>query len=180
MTFKEKWDNYRKTRKGDYAFRSRTRYNGVFGTLRNMGLKDGDSILDLGAGDCHFGQYCYQMAWRGSYRPVDATIGEHDLERWTAPGKWSWVVAIEVAEHLLDPLRFIREATKAARYGVVLTTPNPRVVDVLKCDSTHVSVITAQQLHALNFTVSEESYFSEQHTPGQLDTLLAYRRLSYK
>lgn len=180
MTFKDKWDNYRKTRKGDYAFRSRTRYNGVFGTLQNMGLEDGHGILDLGAGDCHFGQYCFQRGWRGSYTPVDATIGGHDLEYWAANGRWKWVVAIEVAEHLVDPLRFIREATKAARLGIVITTPNPRVVDVLKCDPTHVSVITTEQLHALHFAVTEQSYFSEQHKPGQLDTLLAYRKLSCK
>jgi len=62
----------------------------------------------------------------------------------------------------------------AAIVGAVITTPNPRVVNVLACDPTHVSVVTQQQLEALGWKVSQESFFSEQHNPGQLYTLLAW------
>jgi hypothetical protein len=176
-SFRGRWEKYRKTRRGDYAFRARTRYAGVFAKLQEMGLADGDGVLDMGAGDCHFGRYLFEQGWRGSYCPRDATIGKgYDLESWTPKAQWTWVVAIEVAEHLIDPLTFLRKLTRGAKKGAVITTPNPRVVDVLRCDPTHVSIITEEQLTALGWNVSQESYFSEQLNPGQLDTLLASRR----
>lgn len=158
-----KWEAYRKTRTGNYSFRSRTRYKGVYDALVSLGLKDGNSILDLGAGDCHFGRFCYESGWRGTYQPIDATIQGTDLEQWSGimpkfqTEPWDWIVAIEVAEHLLDPLRFIRAMIGSARKGVIITTPNPRVVNVLDCDPTHVSVISSEQLESLGFTVEERS-----------------------
>lgn len=172
-SFQAKWEAYRKTRRGDYAFRSRTRYAGVFTKLKQMGLQDGDSVLDLGAGDCHFGRYLFEQGWRGRYWPIDATINGEDLNGFGVM-KNEYVVAVEVVEHLIDPLCFIQQVRESAISGAVITTPNPRVVDVLACDPTHVSIVTQYQLKALGWSVSLESYFSEQHNPGQLDTLLAW------
>lgn len=173
--FRCRWEAYRKTRKGNYAFRARTRYAGVFAKLQEMGLKDGHSVLDLGAGDCHFGRYLFEQGWRGSYIPKDATIGKGiDLTNYWPRGA-NFIIAIEVVEHLIKPLPFLDRISDAAKNGAVITTPNPRVVDVLACDPTHVSVVTEEQLTALGWSVSQESYFSEQHKPGQLDTLLAWR-----
>lgn len=175
MTHKEKWTKYLSERKATYEYRSRTRYRGVFDALLRLGLQDGHSIIDAGAGDCHFGRYLFESGWRGTYRPIDATIGSGvDLELWNPElNSATFCVAIEVAEHLIRPLRFIDRLKHAARAGVVITTPNCSVVDVLACDDTHVSVVTRQQLEALGFEVTTASWFSEHHAPGQQDTLLA-------
>lgn len=175
MTFKEKWSEYLSSRRADYHFRARTRYKGVMDALVSIGLRDGNSVLDAGAGDCHFGRYLFEQGWRGKYTPVDATIGPEgtDLELWDPEkGLTSFCVAIEVAEHLINPLRFIERMQFASRMGVVVTTPNCRVVDVLGCDPTHVSIITKEQLEHHGFEVTTASWFSEQHNPGQQDTLV--------
>lgn len=174
MTFKDKWMRYLADRRGTYAYRSRTRYKGVYDKLRAMGLEDGHSILDLGAGDCHFGRYIYEQGWRGTYRPVDASIDGTDLERYRLPD-WPWIVAIEVVEHLIRPMDFLSGMVAHASRGAVITTPNCRVVDVVGCDPTHVSIVTIEQLRALGFAVKTESWFSEKHQPSQQDTLLAWR-----
>jgi hypothetical protein len=170
----EKWTKYLSERKGDYAFRSRTRYKGVFDALQTLGLCEGHSILDLGAGDCHFGRYLFESGWRGQYCPIDASISGMDLESWDADKRSaSFCVAIEVVEHLMSPIRFITRMMRTCSKGAVITTPNCRVVDVLACDPTHVSVVTQPQLESLGFTVTTASWFSEQHNPGQQDTLVA-------
>lgn len=179
MTHKEKWTKYLSERKATYEFRARTRYKGVFDALLSLGLQDGHSIFDAGAGDCQFGRYLFERGWRGRYDPVDASINGADLDCWK-PGDTSvtFCVAIEVAEHLIRPMDFIQHMKNAARQGAVITTPNCRVVDVLACDETHVSIITPQQLERLGFEVTTASWFSEQHNPGQQDTLVgAWRRI---
>lgn len=181
MTHKEKWTKYLSERKATYEFRARTRFSGVFDKLLALGLSDGHSILDAGAGDCQFGRYLFESGWRGRYEPIDATIGDGiDLNHYCSTlgeRKTSFCVAIEVAEHLIDPLLFLRKLQGAANLGVVITTPNCRVVDVLACDATHVSIITVPQLEQLGFEVTTASWFSEQHNPGQQDTLVgAWKR----
>jgi hypothetical protein len=179
VTHKEKWTKYLSERKATYEFRARTRYRGVFDALLSLGLQDGHSILDAGAGDCQFGRYLFERGWRGQYKPIDATISGEDLDYWDPDRKSAgFLVAIEVAEHLYNPIRFIHRLQDAAITGVVITTPNCRVVDVLACDETHVSVITQPQLEHLGFEVSTASWFSEQHNPGQQDTLIgAWKRV---
>jgi hypothetical protein len=173
----EKWTEYMNARRGTYEFRCRTRYKGVADRLFKMGLH-GDSVMDVGSGSGQFGTYLRSRGWQGKYIPVDAVLDGTDLETWTAPlMSVGFCVCIEVIEHLQNPHRLISQMFWAAQRGLVLTTPNHEVVDVLRCDPTHVSVIPAQDLEDAAFTVERHSWFHEQDNPGQLDTLLAWRAL---
>lgn len=174
-----KWEEYRDSRRGTYEFRCRTRYVGVLGKLQELGLGTYSTVMDVGAGSCQFGRYLRSIGWRGLYVPVDAVLDGTDLEDWTftRPVLFAdFVVSIEVAEHLSRPLAFLNTLEVAAGKGVVVTTPNPAVVDVRRCDPTHVSEISATHFRLLGWDVSQHSWFHEQDEPGQLDTLMAWRR----
>jgi 2-polyprenyl-3-methyl-5-hydroxy-6-metoxy-1,4-benzoquinol methylase len=166
----DKWTAYRDSRRGSYEYRSRTRYNAVLDRLMRLGLRVGDSIIDVGAGTCQFGRYLHECGWSGEYTPVDAVIDGTDLERWTAPPA-DFIVCIEVVEHLHHHGALINTMVQAARRGVVLTTPNSEAVDVIACDPTHVSVVPAWALEVVGFTVERHSWFGVPQ-----DSLLAWRR----
>lgn len=167
----EKWINYRDTRRGDYEFRSQTRYKGVADRLFAIGLNDRHSVLDVGAGTCQFGHSLWERQWFGEYKPVDAVIDGRDLETYEAE-RADFIVCIEVLEHLHNPLRLLDIMMRAARRAVVITTPNNMAVDVIACDPTHVSVITACDLLERGFTVERHSWFG---VPD--DTLLGWMRI---
>lgn len=166
----DKWAAYRDTRRGTYEYRSRTRYSAVLQRLTLMGLRIGDSILDVGAGTCQFGRYLDERGWYGKYVPVDAVIDGTDLETWSCPPA-DFVVCIEVVEHLKRPERLMRSMLDNARRGVVLTTPNCEAVDVIACDPTHVSIVPPWILETMEFTTERHSWFGVYQ-----DSLLAWRR----
>lgn len=125
----------------------RTRYEVAADRLTTGGLSDRHSVADIGAGHTEL-DVCLRTVhgWRGRYTAVDRWTGDIDLEVWSPPVRWDWVACLEVLEHLRDPFRLLAELMSSALLGVVVTTPNPEVVDVLAMDPTHITPITRQQL----------------------------------
>ncbi|MFD7016090.1 hypothetical protein [Streptomyces sp. NPDC059928] len=123
------------------------RYEVAADRLRTGGLSDRHTLADIGAGHTEL-DVCLRTVhgWRGRYVPVDRWTGPVDLETWIPPMRWDWVACLEVLEHLHDPMRLLSELMSSALSGVVVTTPNPEVVDVLAMDPTHVTALTRQQL----------------------------------
>jgi hypothetical protein len=169
----EKWTDYMNTRRGDFEFRSRTRYAAVAKALFASGLKDGDLIVDVGAGTCQFDHHLRTVeGWQGRYLGVDAVLDGTDLNVWQPMMKADFFVCIEVLEHLVNPERMMRLMTTYADKGVVCTTPNPDAVDVISCDPTHISVVPSQIFTDHGFVPMARSFF------GVIDdTIVAvYRR----
>ncbi|KDN85673.1 hypothetical protein [Kitasatospora cheerisanensis] len=129
-----------------YAERS-ARYEVAADRLATGGLSDRHSVADIGAGHTEL-DVCLRTVhgWRGRYTAVDRWTGDIDLEVWSPPVRWDWVACLEVLEHLENPFRLLAELMSSALHGVVVTTPNPDVVDVLAMDPTHITPITRQQL----------------------------------
>lgn len=141
-----KWRVYSERR--DYLYRV-AKLQPVVDRLFAEGLADGDVLMDVGAGTCALGQYLRERGWRGLYVPVDAAVDGVDLAAWTPPAKVDWVVCLEVVEHLQAPLCFIDALGSAARKGLIVSTPNPAVVNVAALDSTHVSEVSVEEFAAL-------------------------------
>jgi hypothetical protein len=166
----EKWMRYMQERRGDYAFRSTTRYRSVACELQAMGLNDSHIIVDVGAGSCQFDHYLRtELGWCGRYLPVDAVLDGTDLETWTPKMPADFFVCIEVLEHLVNPWGLMNAMQDMARIGVVATTPNPATVDVLACDPTHVTPIPATAFWLRGWHVQAESLFGKNG-----DTLVAH------
>jgi hypothetical protein len=123
------------------------RYEVAADRLCTGGLSDRDAVADIGAGHTEL-DVCLRLGhgWRGRYVPVDRWTGPLDLELWTPPVRWDWFACLEVLEHLVDPRRLLEAMLDAAMKGVVVTTPNPAVVDVLAMDPTHRTSIGREQL----------------------------------
>lgn len=177
QSLKEKWQGYLRDRRGTYDFRCRTRYSYAWEKLLDMGLHDGDSVLDVGAGDCQLGRYMFEKGFRGTYMPIDAAIDGTDLEyKTTALPISGWVVCLEVVEHVIKPLSLMAAMENVARRGILISTPNCRVVDVIGCDPTHVSVVTEAQFKALGYDTDTVCWFNDPKESGQLDTIVAWQR----
>ena len=93
--------------------------------------------------------------------PVDRWTGPAglDLDRWVPPRRWDWFACLEVLEHLANPLRLLEVVCDAAASGVVVTTPNPEVVDVLALDPTHRTPLTRQQLASAGLYTSLHNFY---------------------
>jgi hypothetical protein len=48
-----------------------------------------------------------------------------------------------------------------ARRGVIVSTPNPEVVDVFACDETHVTAISRTFLEMAGMTVEARSFYGQ-------------------
>jgi hypothetical protein len=125
------------------------RYEVAADRLFTGGLTDRDVVADIGAGHTEL-DVCLRQThgWRGRYVPVDRWTAPIDLDAWTPPVRWDWFACLEVLEHLHDPRRLLDCMLDAAIKGVVITTPNPEVVDVLAMDPTHRTPIRREQLAA--------------------------------
>jgi hypothetical protein len=168
--FRGRWLSYMRARVGTFEWRCQ-RYHGVHEKLLQLGLTDDATVVDVGSGNCEFGRYLYAVAgFRGRYQAVDAVLDGTDLERWSPALPTDFLVAIEVIEHLADPARLVRAMTRWARGGVVLTTPNPDVVDVLGMDRTHRTAVPVELLNDWGFQVAPRNYFGRAS-----DSLLAWR-----
>lgn len=166
---RQQWLAYLGERCGTYEYRT-LRYSTVWNCVSWIGVQDIDLIVDVGAGMCDLDRYIRQTRnFKGRYLPVDGSIDGCNLEHWWPQIKADFFVAIEVVEHLRNPARLIRGLQTMATKGVVLTTPNPRVVDVLALDRTHYTPITREFLEKLDFHVEATSLFGA----GD-DTLLAH------
>lgn len=161
---------YLASRQANYEFRCR-RYKGVADRLYNLRLWDWDSIADVGAGEQQFRHYMRSTrGWKGQYHPVDGSIDGTNLEEWVPSQRYSFVIAIEVLEHLHNYERMMEIMERYSIWGAVATVPNPDVVDVLGCDPTHVSVIPAITFVERGWSVACESFFG---VPN--DTIIAWR-----
>jgi hypothetical protein len=169
MDLQTRCTEYLANRRATYEERKR-RFRDVAQVLvREIGLASGDTLVDLGAGHCQFDFFLRaEIGWMGRYVPIDGSFDGTDLETWEPKGQADVYVLMETVEHLDDPLRLLRILNP--RRGIVLTTPNPATVDVLKCDPDHRSQVSAQELREMGYSVREVTYFGVQR-----DTLLAWR-----
>lgn len=152
-------ENYLQGRTGCYSYRA-VRYNAAVSRMVDMGLDDEDLVVDVGAGWTEL-DFCMRTdwRWRGRYYPVDGMLDGTDLEDWVPPRGAGFFVALEVLEHLRDPDRLLRHMAAASTKGLVVSVPNPRTVNVLAMDPTHITVVTAEMLRAHGLTVEEHSFF---------------------
>lgn len=151
-------------------------YRLVTNTLLEMGLENGDLIVDIGAGSCDMDQWLRTGAgWQGRYVPIDGATTGTDLGRWIPTIPADWFVCIETLEHIAQWDVLLCAMLPLARKGVVVTTPNAATVDVLSTDPTHCSPIFAYQLEQLGMTVS----FADMNpSQGILSTLLGVFKAS--
>lgn len=165
-------DEYLNERTGKYEYRQ-VRYLTAAGVLVARNLTHEDTVLDLGAGMTEF-DYCLrtEYGWRGRYVPIDGSIDGTNIETWIPPRKYDFVVALEILEHLHNPRRVLRELQSYTRKGIVVSVPNPRTVDVLGIDRTHVYIITREFLENFGFTVREETFYGGVFSNGEPDALL--------
>lgn len=162
---KQFWETYLQGRRGTYEFRCQ-RYSAV-GRFINDPL---DSVCDVGAGRCEFARYMRSLSWAGSYHPVDGSLDGTDLNHWRPTERYDWFVAIEVLEHLDDPYTLMQKLEAKANKGVIITTPNPEVVDVLDIDPTHVTPMHPHEFTLLGWRHEIRSFFAKEN-----DSILAWK-----
>jgi len=144
-----------------YEFRS-IRYEAVLDSLKLLGFRNSHSVLDVGGADGEFGRYLRQQGHYGKYIIIDGMKDGTDLHDWEPRyPTHDFVVSIEVIEHLRDPQAFLSKLDTAASIGVVLTTPNPHVTDVLAMDATHISEVYPKDFYAAGFNVYPQCLFFE-------------------
>lgn len=167
-----KVDEYLGERGGCYEYRA-VRYTAAGQELVKLGLGNDSTVYDIGAGMTEF-DYCMRRTfdWRGRYIPVDMGISAVDLNYWRPERQVDFVVALEILEHLDDPARLVREL-QAASKGIVVSVPNPRTVDVLAIDDTHVTPISQGMLERWGFVVEERTFYGGVYSHGAPDALLA-------
>lgn len=157
-------------RTGTYEWRC-LRYAAAYDRLQTLGLAHGDLIVDVGAGMCDFDRYLRTVqAWDGRYLPVDGAIDGTDLNVWRPHFDADFFVALELIEHLRDPARLLFQLERHAAKGVIVTTPNPEVVDVLAIDRTHVTPVGADELAERGYSVEALRLFGK-----DADTLIAWK-----
>lgn len=169
----QRCNEYLASRKGTFEFRS-IRYAAVGRELLRMGLDTNDTITDIGAGQGMFFRWMTEnTGWRGRYIPIDGSIDGTNLETYIPDSKGSdWFVAIEVLEHLRNWEQMLVHIDMFAWRGMVATVPNPRTVDVLGCDPTHVSIVPESAFLGNGWTTEERSFFG---SPD--DTILAWKKI---
>jgi hypothetical protein len=161
LTVLETCREYIGSRYSTYEFRS-IRYEAVLDALRLLGFRNRHSILDVGGADGEFGRYLREQGHTGHYNVIDGMRDGTDLNKWEPhfPSD-DFVVSIEVVEHLKNPVEFLRKLDDAAENGVVVTTPNPHVVDVKAMDATHISPTYPKDFYATGYKVYPAILFFE-------------------
>ena len=115
-------------------------------TIYSAGIKENDSVLDIGCGVCHFYEYMWKHGWRGEYLGIDPNKKALDLVREDINTRcgtiedldgideqlyWDWVVASGVFNIGLKEDHtywIIQNMIQHAKKGVVfnmLTYPYP-------------------------------------------------------
>lgn len=164
------WNTYLDARSGTYEFRCR-RFDAVIDRLFAMGMRYEDTIMDVGAGRMEFGRRLREKGHTGMYVPVDGSIDGCDLNTWHVPTTVHWIVSIETIEHVHDPKRLMRVMQHGSLFGMVVTTPNAAVVDVMAMDPTHLVPLTTIELKAWGYDAYALSLFLD----GPEDTIIAHR-----
>src|SRR5688572_25110926 len=160
QTTLESCQKYIGSRHSTYEFRS-IRYEAVLDSLRMLGLKNGDSILDVGGADGEFGRFVAEQGISVRYQVVDGMLDGTDLNTWDAKETCDFAVSIEVIEHLKEPRKFLETLDAVTKKGVVLTTPNPHVTDVKAMDATHISEVYPADFYAQGYKVYPATLFFE-------------------
>lgn len=143
----------------DSYHRRKARFDLAGQRLRESGLLDTDVIADIGAGHQELDVCLRQdFGFRGRYVTVDAWLDGVDLEEWEPPRRYDWFTALEILEHLDDPARLVRSLQANANKGIVVTTPNPQVWDVLGMDPTHKTPVSRVMLDSFGFATSEHEF----------------------
>ena len=170
------WNNYLTQRTGTYEFRCR-RYEKVadFMKIGKKPVAYGDIVVDLGGGRGEFGLYLRECFPELDlvYVNIDGSIDGVDLNRYIPTLKADFYVSIEVMEHLSYPWRMLYDAARCARKAVIITTPNPKVTDVLGMDRTHVTPIEIEDLRFHGFRYVG---FYNLFTGNSYDTLVGWKR----
>lgn len=153
-------EGYLRSRTGRYEYRC-FRYRAAIDAMRFMGLDNDCMVVDVGAGWTEL-DACLrtEYGWRGRYVPVDAMIDGTDLNEWMPPRRADFFVALEILEHLDDPMRLLVDGLMgAADRGVIVSVPNPEKTDVLGMDPTHRTIVTRQMLSGAGMSVVPRQFY---------------------
>lgn len=167
-------DNYMDERTGKYEYR-KIRYDAAIKWMVGQGLRDGMTVMDIGAGMTEFA-YCLMHDWNLNVRyiPIDGGIDGTDLEdNWVPPRTAHFFAALEIVEHLHNWRNVVAGMQAHASIGVVISTPNPRTTDVIGMDPTHVVEVPQRDLEAFNFEVEERTFYGGLWSNGKPDSLFA-------
>jgi hypothetical protein len=164
-------DQYMAERTGRYEWRAE-RYRRAADVIYRNGLFHENTVYDIGAGMTEFDYLLRdEYKWRGRYIPIDQGIDpNHDLETWVPPRTADYAVCLEILEHLRNPARLVRALQQKVSV-IVVSVPNPRTVDVLGIDPTHVSIISQTFLESLGLQVTEEMFYGGAFSNGEPDSL---------
>lgn len=170
-----RWQTYLETTETYGTFEQRVpEYYTVGKYLNYLGLKDDDLVVDVGAGTCDMDHYLRtRTGWRGRYLPIDgATHGidfnEVEPEDYLPKSHADFYVCIETLEHVYEPRKLAEAMLSRATRGVIVTTPNADIVDVIAADSTHVYAIHPEELKEWGFSVIKVTF----NDRGEGDTLV--------
>ncbi|WP_440100006.1 hypothetical protein [Streptosporangium sp. H16] len=153
----------------EYIHRPRTpyrarkpRYDAAADRLFSARISNRDILVDVGAGGTEL-DVCLRVdyGWRGRYVPIDGWLDGVDLETWQPPRTFHWFACLEVLEHLHDPGRLVKALQDNATCGLVITTPNPEVWDVLSMDPTHLTPISQDMLKAWGFETTLHTFYGK-------------------
>jgi len=152
------------TAQGPWVARSR-RYRAASLALNHMGFQNGDLVVDVGAGMCDFAAFMYTEGYRFRYVPIDGSISGIDLESDILTLLHAdWYVCIETIEHMADPWMLADFMQGYADKGMVITTPNAAVTNVLELDPTHKCGLTLDDFYDHGYLANTESIHYDQDT----------------
>lgn len=163
-------------------FDRRPEYQEVWARLFEMGVKDGDLIVDVGAGTCDFDRFLRTEAkWNGRYWPIDGAVQGIDFQavspaEYLPAGDVDWIVCIETIEHVDKERNLLDLMLARTKKGIVVTTPNGDVQDVIPLDPTHVCGWTSAEFEKRGMTVHGAVFNPGRPMP---DTLIAFRRMTW-
>lgn len=176
MTTIAEHDQYLAQRTGCYEYRE-VRYSAAASKLLAIGLHNGSTVYDIGAGMTEFDFHLRSVhGFRGRYIPIDGSIDGTDLNYWVPPRIADHAVALELLEHLHEPRRLVDALQAKLTGSMVVSVPNPRTVDVLGIDPTHVTIVTAEMLETWGFRVEERTFYGGVFSNGEPDSLLGVWR----
>jgi hypothetical protein len=164
-------DSYLSERTGSYEYRA-IRYRKTIQWMLDNGLTDDMTVIDVGAGWTEF-DYTLRVEfnWRGRYIPIDGGVDGTDLNTWIPFREAHFFVALEILEHLHDPLRLLEAMKLNAVKGVAISTPNPETTDVLAMDQTHVIEVGRDMLESAGLTVEDCLFYGGVFSNGASDNL---------
>lgn len=163
-------DQYLAERTGCYEYRE-IRYAAATRALMERGLASDHTVYDIGAGMTEFDYNLRKNGFRGRYIPIDGAIDGTDLNYWIPSREAEFAVGLEILEHLHDPGELVRILKNSITRAIVVSVPNPRTVDVLGIDRTHVTVVTRDMLESWGFRVEERMFYGGVFSNGDFDSL---------